>query len=220
MKTNFMNRFIYQRLWLAGATVLLLAPPAELPAQSTWNYFISDAGDGNSLVTWTVSGSLASASGASWMSSGPLQAVPISVPGIFADSYVADGTPQDLPAPDGSSFFDLGWDIPITGFYSYNAAGGSDDGFGLMVSLSGTRAGDRLVYVPGTQSALIPVDYSNFNPGTYQSLMPQFNPAVTVNLTVGPVPEPGTLALASVGTLAGWRLFRDRQIAFRRRRIK
>ena len=71
------------------------------------------------------------------------------------------------------------------------------------MSLSGTRLGDRLIYNPGTQSALIAVDYSDFNPGSYESQISQFVPAVTVNLTVGPVPEPSTLALLVVGGLNG-----------------
>jgi hypothetical protein len=182
-------------------------------AQSSWNYFISDAGGGNSLVTWSVTGDLAASPGAAWMSSGPLIAVPISAPGIFSDSYVADGTPQLLPTPDGSYFYDTvgGRNIPITGYYTDNAAGTNDDGFGLMVSLSGTRLGDRIIYYPGTQSAVIPVAYSDFNPGTYQSQMSGFLPGVTVNLTVGPVPEPSTLALLAVNGLNGFLLFRRRK---------
>jgi hypothetical protein len=50
--------------------------------------------------------------------------------------------------------------------------------------------------------------YSDFNPGTYQSAISAFNPAVTVNLTVGPVPEPSALALLAVGGLNGLLLFR------------
>jgi hypothetical protein len=42
----------------------LLSAVATAPAQSTWNYFISDAGGGNSLVTWNVTGSLATSPGA------------------------------------------------------------------------------------------------------------------------------------------------------------
>jgi hypothetical protein len=193
--------------------ILLLGAVATAPAQSTWNYSISDAGGGNSLVTWTVTGSLATSPGASWMSTGPLLAVPIYTSGIYADSYLADGTPQSLPTLDGSYFYDAvgGHEGPITGYYTYNAAGSGDDGFGLLLSIFPTRSGDRLIYNPGTQSVLIPVDYSDFNPGTYQSQMSEFIPALTVNLTVGPVPEPSTLALFAVGGLNGLLLFRRRK---------
>jgi len=187
----------------------ILGAVTTTQAQSTWNYFISDAGGGNSLVTWSVSGDLATASGAGWMSGGPLVAVPIGAPGIYVDSYVADGTPQSLPTPDGSYFRDLigGLQGPITGYYTYNAAGGGDDGFGLMVPVFPAHLGDRLTYNPGTQSALIPVAYSDFIAGTYQSQMTEFSLPLTVNLTVGPVPEPSTLALSVAGGLSGLLFF-------------
>ncbi|MEY2430030.1 MAG: hypothetical protein QOJ40_2915 [Verrucomicrobiota bacterium] len=43
--------------------LLLLGTVATVLAQSIWNYFISDAGGGNSLVTWSVTGSLATSPG-------------------------------------------------------------------------------------------------------------------------------------------------------------
>lgn len=207
MKTMKSNIFSYV------CSLLMLGAATTTLAQSTWNYFISDAGGGNSLVTWSVSGDLATAPGASWMSAGPFVAVPISAPDIYAASYLAGGTPQSLPTLDGSHFYDAmgGRVIPISGYYTSNAAGRSDDGFGLLVSLSGTRLGDRLTYNPGMQSALIPVDYSGFNPGTCHSQISEFNPAVTVNLTVGLVPEPSTLTLLAVGGLNGLVLFRRRK---------
>ena len=196
-----------------ACAIYMLSAVATATAQSTWNYFISDAGGGNSLVTWSVTGNLATAPGAVWMSNNPFPVVSISAPNIYAESYAADGTPQSIPTLDGSYFFDAvgGRVIPISGYYTYNAAGSSDDGFGLLVSLSGTRMGDHLIYNPGTQSVVIPVDYSDFNPGTYQSQDTGFNPALTVNLTIGPVPEPSTLALSAVSGLSGLLLFRRRK---------
>jgi hypothetical protein len=193
--------------------LLALGAVTTTQAQSTWNYFISDAGGGNSLVTWSVTGDLAASPGASWMSSAPFVGVPIYAPDIYVDSYLADGTPQSLPTLDGSYFYDAmgGQESPISGYYTYNAAGEGEDGFSLLVSLSSTRLGDRLIYNPGTQSALIPINYSDFNPGTYQSQMSEFIPAVTVNLTVGPMPEPSMLALFAVGGLNGLLLFHRRK---------
>ena len=193
--------------------LFLLAAVATTQAQSTWNYFISDAGGGNSLVTWSVTGDLVTPSGAAWMSVGPFLAVPISAPGIYADSYVADGTPQSLPTPDGSYLLDLvgGKQGLLSGYYALNAAGSSDDGFGLMVGLFSTRLGDHLTYNAGTQSALIPIPYSDFNPGTYQSQIPGYGFAMTMNLTVGVVPEPSTVTLLVLGGLNGLLLLRCRE---------
>jgi hypothetical protein len=62
-----------------------------------------------------------------------------------------------------------------------------------------------LLYNPGTQSAVIPVDFSDFNPGTYQSVESVFDTALTVNLTV--VPEPSTLSLVALSELGALLLF-------------
>ena len=93
-------------------------------------------------------------------------------------------------------------------YYTGNAPGNGNDGFGLISRLlPHTGPGTQLLYNPGTQSALIPVDFSNFNPGTYQSVESGFNTVLTVNLTVEAVPEPSTLALA-VGAAIGAALTR------------
>jgi hypothetical protein len=189
-------------LGFAAFGIAGLALPAA--AQSTWDYVISDAGGGNSLLTWSVTGSLATGPGALWTLNSPFTAVPISAAGIYADAFVADGTPQSLPSPDGSYFqnFSVG-NTPISGYYTYNAAGGGADGFGLMFSFAATHSAQSVLYVPGTQSAVIPVDFSEFNPGSYQSQMSGFSTPVTVNLTVLPVPEPSTLAVFVAGALGG-----------------
>jgi hypothetical protein len=83
--------------------IFLLGAAASAAAQTTWNYFISDAGDGNSLVTWNVTGSLATSPGAVLVVSESSLAVSIVAPGIYADTYLADGTPQSLPTPGLSS---------------------------------------------------------------------------------------------------------------------
>ena len=179
--------------------IFLLGAVASATAQSTWNFFISDAGGGNSLVTWGVTGSLATSPGAVLLVGESSLAVSIDAPGIYADSFAASGTPQPIPTPDGSYFQYGGSDVyaPVSLYYTDNAPGSGNDSFGLLSPLlPNTGPGVQLRYNPGTQSALIPVDFSDFNPGTYQSEESGFNTALTVNLTVMPVPEPSTLAFA------------------------
>jgi PEP-CTERM motif len=188
--------------------ILLLGAVATAHAQSTWNYFISDAGGGNSLLTWSVSGSLATPPGAVLVSSESSIAVSINAPGLYADSYLASAAPQSIPTPDGSYFQLDNTSIytAIVAYDAYNAPGSGNDSFGLASSTLLPHQGDpghALLYNPGTQSVLIPIDYSNFNPGFYESEQSGFNTPVTVNLTVGPVPEPSPLALISAGGLCG-----------------
>ena len=174
--------------------VVLLIAAATADAQSTWNYFISDAGGGNSLLTWNVSGDLTTPPGPVHVVSQSRLVISVNAPGIFADAFGADGTPNSIPTPDGS-FFQLNNTTvfaAISGYEANNAPGSGNDSFGLVAPLLDHNGdpGIQFLYNAGTQSALIPIDYSSFNPGTYQSQQFQFSTPVTVNLTVGPVPEP------------------------------
>jgi|SRR4051812_41169459 hypothetical protein len=189
--------------WLGGLAAL--AASATIHAQTTWNYFISDAGGGNSLVTWSVTGSLATVPGTVRVTTDPALAVSVKAPGIYADSFVTNGTPQLLPTPDGSYFQYDNTSVyaPILSYDVYQAPSGGNDSFGLAARLFGPHGalGIALLYQPGTQSALIPIDFSNLNPGTYQSEQTGFDTPITVNLTIGPVPEPSTLFLFAAGGL-------------------
>ena len=190
-------------------------------AQTTWDYFISDAGGGNSLLTWSVTGSLATPPGAVLVVPESSITVSVVAPGIYADSYSASGAPQPIPTPDGS-FFGLGGTSVFTAilaYDAYHAPGGGNDSFGLVASVLPPHQGDpghAFLYSPGTQSALLPIDYSDFNPGTYQSEQSDFGTPLTVNLTIGTVPEPSTLALSILGGLSGLLLWRRRKCAILR----
>ena len=140
----------------------------------------------------------------------------INAPGIYADSYAASGTPQSIPTPDGSYFQYEPASVyaPIVSYYDYNAPGSGNDGFGLISPLlPHTGPGTQLLYNPGTQSAVIPVDFSDFNPGKYQWVELMFDTALTVNLTV--VPEPSTLSLFALSGLGALLHFRRRNKHFK-----
>jgi len=203
MKCNLVNY---------ACSFLLLGALPTTSAQTTWNYFISDAGGGNSLVTWNVTGSLATLPGAVRVITDRNLPVTVSSPGIFADAYAASG--GDLLTPDGSYFQ---WDntsvySPIVSYSASNAPGSGNDTFGLLAMLGPRGAlGITLLYRAGTESALIPIDYSSFNPGTYQSEVSGFDTPLRVSLTIGAVPEPSPLVLFAAGGLGGLLLVRRRK---------
>jgi hypothetical protein len=76
--------------------------------------------------------------------------------------------------------------------------------------------GDAIRYTTGTESLIIPVDFSNFTPGIYTDpdiidyLSSYFAGGFTETLIINPVPEPTTLALAGLGGLS-LLLFRRRK---------
>lgn len=184
-----------KNLFQFGCGIFLLGHVLVASAQPVWSYLITDGGNGNSLVTWTVTGTVVAEQPFTPIRGpGPSIIVSIDAPQIYADSYSSGGI-HTIPIPDGS-YFNFG-DV-YSGIYSYqtiNATGNGNDNFSLLTP--------RVVapnlswnYNPGSQSVLIPVDFSNFNPGTYQSVASGFATPLTVNLTVQAVPEPSAMVLA------------------------
>lgn len=199
---------------------------ATVHAQSTWNYVISSPGGGDSLdslVTWSVTGDLATAPGLTVLRQSNLGpsglGIAVTAPGIYASTYSAFFSAA-IPNPDGSAYqyYPTSVYAPINQ-YEVNTGppGFGNQAFGLAASLLPDSNGINLLYVPGTQSVLLPIPFADFNPGTYQSTELTFNPIstlLTVNLTVEPVPEPSSLALAAgavlsvifvVGKCHGWK---------------
>lgn len=189
--------------------IILLGAVVMAPAQSVWDYFITDAGGGNSLLSWSVTGSVAAQTVFTGSRTpGPGIAVSINAPGIYMDSYSANGA-QVLPAPEGS-YFHVGDIYSQIALYSTsNAPAGGNDQFALLTpNILHGLSGQVFTYEPGTQSMLIPISFSAFNPGTYQSVESGFTTPLTVNLTIEAVPEPSTLVLSVMGCLVGVLRFR------------
>lgn len=182
----------------------LLGTIATATAQTTVNYYITDVGGGNSRITWNVAGSLITPPGVVWsVTNGQFLGLSIDAPGIFNNGYTGPGA--SIPTPDGSYFHntELGKNIAITQV----AAGvvGSTNYIFLYGSSSvATASGQHIIYTAGTQSVIIPIAFSNFNVGTYQSANPliygagkYFDTTLTVNLTVGAVTPPPTLGIST-----------------------
>lgn len=209
----FMKSLLLKFVW----GLFLLVAGATAPAQSIINYQITPFGGANSLVTWNVSGSLVDSLGVQWVvtaSNGSFGGVPIVTSGLFAPGYAGTAFPGNISSPDGSYFHnvELGQNFAINMYFA--GIFGSTNIFGLVTPPATTTDGQHLIYSAATQSVVIPIAYSNFNPGSYQSVFGAgefFNSPVTVNLTVGVVPEPSTLALSVVVILAGFLNFRLRE---------
>ena len=201
--------------------VLVLGVVAVSPAQSVWNFQISDAGSGNSLVAWNVTGDLTTLPGPALLLTEPGIAstpepitVTIDTPGIFANSFSANGDVLPIPTADGSYFATGDIYFPIQQYSATTAPSGGNDIFSLVSApiMPLSFNGAPFHYVAGTQSIVIPMAFSDFNPGTYSSQQSEFSTPLTVNLTVSPVPEPSPLALFMAGGVGALLLFRSKII--------
>jgi len=196
--------------------IFLLGALTAATAQGTINYNITSAGGANSRVTWNITGSLIGSPGVVWAgqsSSGAFGGVPIDTSGLFISSYTGMAQPASISTPDGSYYrnTDLGQNYAISMYFC--GVFGSTDIFGLVTLPATTANGQHLTYTAATQSVIIPIPYSDFIAGTHQSTWAAgtfFDTAMTVNMTVGAVPEPSTLALSAVGVL-GTLLFHRRK---------
>lgn len=195
--------------------LMAVAAPALAQASSTFNYTISDAGSGNSLVTWNATGDITTTNGAVWSQPSQMfSGFGLGNPGMFTAGYTTTGAFHQIDVPDGSTFhtveigFNHGLSVYQTAIY------GAMDVFGMyttydVISDSGGRlhtlGATHIVYTAGTQSAVIPVAFTNFNAGSWtdnHNYDPYFTTPMTVTLTIAGVPEASTLALAGLGVAA------------------
>jgi hypothetical protein len=183
---------------LAGIACGLLLAAMSARAQTTWNFVISPAFVLDSQITWSVTGSLATPPGQVLPINESSLAISLVAPGLFASTYSENFT-ASIPSPDGSSFqYYPGNVYAAINEYSVNtAAGNGNQSFGLVAPLLPNSVGMSLLYTPGTQSDIIRLPFSDFNPGTYQSVETVFSSPITVNLTV--VPEPSFAGVSGRG---------------------
>lgn len=128
--------------------------------------------------------------------------------GIYTDNYgLSDfGT---FTNPNGAT--DGGTSSALLSGIQFADNGGSS--YTLSLDLSdglGIASGDLVNYSPGSNSGLIDVPFSTFNPGTYNYTQvgqwfdgsSDFGPSIIYNLDIVAAPEPFSIALAGLGGLA------------------
>ena len=215
MKTNFLKLL---------CALALLGAAATASAQSTLNLSLSDAGSGQTTVSWLWTGDMVSPGGAALSSNiGGIMGLGTSFPGFINNiganlDYIplaGFGTLSDLTHSASQQF--QGLQFNPYGMTDMMVLWLGDSTPSTMLPVTGS---DHLQYSASVDSAIIDVPFSCFNPGTYQTISlgtdiagpgsGPFTTDTTYNLTVGPseVPEPATLALSVLGGLL---LFRRRK---------
>jgi hypothetical protein len=193
-----------------------LGAAAASPPQTTIGISLQYAGTNQTVFSWSISGYLASPGGQT-LSANINDVYDIS--GYFAGlvndlgantNYIAlsgFGSLTDLNSGASQQFEGLQFDNAgkISLFLGDFVSAGQPY-TPLLVS-----GGDQLRYTAGADTTVIDVPITAFNPGTYQyeslgedvSTQPDttiFTSDVIVNLSVGTIPEPSTLLLASSGS--------------------
>jgi MYXO-CTERM domain-containing protein len=206
-----------KKLIQLSATVILLGAAIRAGAVGGGNLSItlSDAGDNQTTLSWTLSGAFTSygvsapAAGFSafypqftnWVNSLDSFSSPVSVSGFGTFTNNSNSGVSHLST------------VGVT------AEGGSVDALNLDMNTTLANGTNNVVFffTPGVDSQVIDVPFSDFKAGTYSyhtAASPDgasgFVTAMYYTLTVTePTPEPTTLALGAAG-LAGLALFRRR----------
>lgn len=200
---------------LACGLIPLVAVAAS-PPQTTIDISLQYAGPNQTVFSWSISGYLISPGGQTL--SGNISNV-YNVSGLFTGfinnlgantNYIplsGFGTLSDLNSSASQQFkgiqFDNSGKISL---FLGDYVSADQPSTPLLVS-----GGDQLQYSAAADTAVIDVPISSFNPGSYQYLNPGeavsaqpdmtiFTSDVHVNLTVGAIPEPSTVLLASYGS--------------------
>ena len=198
-----------KNLFTIAATMILLAAatPAWAVTGGSVNLTLSDPGNGETTLSWTLT--------ESFTNSG--QGINVRSPGFsgFAPSF--GGWINNLGAYTN--------EIPVSGFGTFTnssnpntaqltdllftAGQGDTNTFNLLMNATLANGANNVVvfFEPGTDSETLDIPYSIFNPGTYSETntfgQGGFNSIITYNLDIlEPTPEPATLALGTLGLTA------------------
>jgi hypothetical protein len=198
-----MKRFIISILTIAAAFQLFTATPTL--GSTFYINLQDDNGNTHVSISWSsdIIGAGIAAPYSDWVgvggfflnSMGGSGGTPNYIDGLgsftgYVETLPAFGTLEDLTTGRSST---------INSFVAIpNYAGvGSDIDIRFDNDLANTTS-DIIQYVPGVDSATIPVPFSSFNAGTYQ-IWPQ--QPIGMVLTVESVPEPSALSMAVMGAL-------------------
>lgn len=182
---------------------LTLAPWGHsAPPSSTLMFSLLPENDGaQTLISWSLSGPIRDSfaiSGGSWTGVGNL------FDGAFNSSYFTDSSAETFTVTGAGSFNDLtaATNVQVTqiGIGAY----GSSRYIALQWGgATFTTFGNQVSYTPGTDSYVINVPFTAFNPGTYTtSDMRLQGSGMSYTTTVVPEPSAFSLLVLGIGGVA------------------
>jgi hypothetical protein len=189
-----MKRF--KKIFCLAATAMMFAA-VNARAQSTFDINVSNAGGGQSLVTWSFTGEIVGA-GLTNLFAGPLWIYGFDAGGPGA--YTGESKYIDFAGGGELLNVDSGQHKDFIAIILENDVTNSSVVLFLSSIALVANPGEAVKYTSGIESIIVPVDYSNFTPGVYTTTVSSFIfNSFTETLTVGPVPEPSALAMAGLG---------------------
>ena len=207
-------------------TLLLIAvgltATASSQAQSYLNWTVTDAGSGNSLISWSASGEWTTPQGAELSTSPSFANLAGIIPfiGVLTNSpnfdFITNSYPltgigtasnvnsNSIVAINGLSIGQSGSSIimeltlPTNGPGIFPFGGIGPLGGGSL----GVKYGNYVSVNITTDSYTVPIPFSNFGEQSYSISIPSFQNGITYTVDIGgatPTPEPSTIALAGIG---------------------
>ena len=169
---------------------------AAPPTSSLLFQLSPDSGGTQTLISWSLSGPIRDSfaiSGGSWTGVGNL------FDGAFNSSYFTDSSAETFTVTGAGSFNDLtaatGVQVTQIGIGAY----GSSRYIALQWGgATFTTSGNQVSYTPGTDSYVINVPFSAFNPGTYTTSDLRLQGS-GMSYTTTVVPEPSAFSLMMLG---------------------
>lgn len=193
-----MNRPNKVRLFLFACILLMTALPsgqAAPPTSSLLFQLSPDSGGAQTLISWTLSGPIKDSFA---VSNGQWGAVGSLFDGAFNSSYFTNLSAETFAVTGAGTFNDLTAATSVQVTQIGIGAYGSSRYIALQWGgAMFTDSGNQVSYTPGTDSYVINVPFSAFNPGTFTASDMRLQSGMSYTTTV--VPEPSALSLLAVG---------------------
>ena len=185
---------------ISGFFVFAFGAFVALPTSNLLFRLSPDSGGAKTLITWSLSGPIRDSYA---ISIGSWGGIGNYFDGAFNSSYFTSSTAETFAVAGAGSFNNLTTTssaqlsqilMGTDGSSRFLALSWEENGLGGDMS---TNTGNQVCYTLGTDSYVINVPFTAFNPGTYTSSDIRFEGGM--NYTTNVVPKPSALSVLAVG---------------------